>query len=174
MDIQLGGTTVDLVTRSHRYVGRIDTHGYRMADVMNDNTSSILEMEDVLVISQGLRPAELRAPHLLLRKQEVIAVLLAGDHEAPIRRSNNRVERRRHGAMIMMPGLMLSGIIHLPARITAEAFFTPNSLLPSFLALTNVTIHNSTFNLVEQSYDVVIVRREYMDATELSGELVAQ
>jgi len=172
MDTHHAATQIDLLTRNHRYVGLVNTRGIRLADILNDGNSSILEMEDIVVTAKGVRPADLRTPHLLLRKQEVLAVFLAGEHEAPVRRSNNRVERRRFGALVMLPNLMLSGLIHLPSRVGAESLITANSLLPSFLALTSVAIHSSHFDLVDSAYQVAIVRREWIEAVELSGELV--
>jgi hypothetical protein len=171
MDTHPPGPKVDLLTQTHRFLGSIPTHGFRLADLLNDGNSSILEMQDVLVSTQGVRPTELQAPHLLLRKQDVLAAFLSGDHEAPLRRSNNRVERRRHGAMFMLPGMMLSGIVHLPGRIPSDAFLAANSLLPPFLALTNPTIHSSLFKLRDEPYEVAIIRREWIEAMELSGEL---
>lgn len=172
MNPQPPGTHVDLLTRTHRYTGTVATHGFRLADQLNSGSSSILEIEDVLVSSQGIRPTELRAPHLLMRKQDVLAAFLAGDHEAPLRRSNNRVERRRHGAMFILPDLMLSGIIHLPGRVPPDAFLATTSVLPTFLALTTPTIHSSSFPIMEQEYEVAIIRREWIEALELAGELV--
>ncbi len=176
MDIHQVSTKIDLLTHSHRFAGLIDTHGYRLADILNDATTSIVELEDAVVSSRGTRPDEvqsLRSARLLVRKQDVLAAFLGGNHEAPVRRSNNRIERRRRGAMILLPALMLSGIVHLPSRVTAESFLVANSLLPSYLALTNVAIHSSEFLLPDVSYEVAIIRREWIEALELSGELVS-
>lgn len=172
MDNHEVGTRIDLLTRSHRYCGLISTRGFRLSDILNDATSSVLELEDVRVTTKGVRPAELHSPRLQLRKQDVLGVFLAGEHEAPVRRSNNRVERRRHGVLIMLPELMISGIVHLPSRVMADTFLTVNSLLPAFLGLTNITIHSCTFRMSEEPYEVAIIRRDWIEALELSAELV--
>lgn len=171
MELPAKGKQVELLTRTHRYVGSIPMHGYRVADLLNDGNSTTLALEEVVVSTSGLRPTEWQAQHLLLRKHDVLAAFLTGDHEAPLRRNNNRTPRRRQGALFVLPGLMLSGVIHLPGRTPAETLLTTQSLLPPFVALTSPTLHSCSFPLLDQPYEVAIIRRDWIEALELAGEL---
>ncbi len=160
----------ELVTRNHRYSGAIEVQGRRLADVLSDARLDILEMQQVLVTSTGARSVEIRCGQMLIKKKDVLIALPHGVYEAPLRRRNNYRKKKRFGAMIVLSGYTLSGIIYLPARTKPWALIDQKSELPNFFGLTDVTLHGSPNSLVPSHCDTAIIQRHAIEAMQLSAQ----
>ncbi len=163
-------TPVDVITRHHRYSGLVINQGYRVADVLSDSRTDILEMRDTVVTVGGARPSEMSFRRILLRKDQVLMAILKGEHEAPLRRRNKYVEKERFGAIVVLPGYVLSGILHLPPQAVPSMLLIENTTLPSFIGMTSVTVHGSVFDFVPSQCDVAIIRRPYIESIDLAAK----
>ena len=161
-------TTVDAITLHHHYSGSMVTAGVRLSDVLSDGNLEVVEMRDVTIRSGGARSSELRCEELFLRKIDLLMVIPTGRHEAPTRRRNNYQKKDRFGAVIVMPGLIVSGIIHLPSRATVRMLFD-DSGLSRFVGLTEVTVHSSTFGLTPSQCPTAIIRRWNIESVQLTA-----
>jgi hypothetical protein len=160
----------ELVTQNHRYSGAIELQGRRLADILSDARLDVLEVQQVTVTGAGARPTEIRCGQLLVKKQDVLLAMPQGAYEAPVRRRNNYRKKQRFGAMIVLGGYTLSGIVYLPARTKPWALIDPNSDLPNFFGLTDVTLHGSPSGLVPSRCDTAIIRRHAIEAMQLSAQ----
>lgn len=163
---------ITVFTRSHRYCGLVETRGYRVADLLNDGNTAVLPTKDVAIADNRKREAEFHCEELLLRKRDILVALLSGEHEAPVRRNNNRTPRRHYGAVILLPGLAISGIAHMPGRVLPQTLVQDGSILPPFLAVTNVDFHSSVYEGLPAETTLAVVQRECIEAYQLSEEAV--
>ena len=163
-------TRVRVLTRSHRYSGLVETRGRRVADLLNDGNTAVLPMADVAIADNGKRDAEFHCEDILLRKRDILVALLYGEHEAPIRRNNNRTQRRHYGAVILLPGLVLSGIAHMPGRVLPQTLVQEDSILAPFVAVTDVAVHSSAYEGMPAEAALAVVQRQWIEAYQLSPE----
>lgn len=162
-------TPVDVITRDCRYTGSVATRGFRLSDILSDQRTDILEMHETLTSVAGTRSTDVRWKEVFLKKNSILLVIPKGKYEAPIRRRNNYVERHRYGAMIVLPGHILSGIVHLPARTNSWMVLDEDAALPSFIGVTDVTVHKSIYDFIPAHCDVVILRRHSIESAQLTA-----
>lgn len=157
---------IDVVTASHRYSGRLVSRGYRVADVLCDTQTDIVQMFDVVVTSAG-GSSSIRCGDLLLTKEQILLALPRGGHEAPARRLNKFTRQDQYQAIVVVPGHILSGLIHLPPRTTSATLLAKDVSLPNFLAMTQVTVHDGPGGLMPAACPVALIRRAMISAVEL-------
>lgn len=170
MNNQPSTTRITAVTRSHRYCGLVETRGRRVADLLNDGNTAVLPMADVAIADNGKREAEFHCEELLLRKRDILVALLSGEHEAPVRRNNNRTQRRHYGAVILLPGLAISGIAHMPGRVLPQTLVQEDTILAPFVAVTDVAVHSSAYEGLPAETALAVVQRQWIEAYQLSPE----
>ena len=163
-------TPVDVITRYCRYSGSVLTRGFRLADVLSDQNTGILEMYRTLTAMPGRGSREVRWKEVALRKDDILLVIPKGDYEAPVRRRNCYVKKHRYGAMIAIPGFVLSGVVHFSSHATPVTLLDENSPLPAFLGLTDVTVHGSVYELLPSQCRVAIIRRRAIESVQLTDQ----
>jgi len=159
---------VDVITRDCWYSGSVVHRGFRLTDILNDGTSDILTMFDAVTGIVGTGTANVRWKQVLLRKDRVLMAIPKGSHEAPIRRRNNYLEKNQYGAMIVLPGHLISGIVHLPSRGKPAMLLEENSTLSGFMPVTDVTVHNSNHDFAATRFNVAIIQRRFIESVQLT------
>lgn len=167
-------TPVEVITEHHRYTGLAVNRGLRISDVLNDSNVSLLEMHDTLAVDHLAACRGVRFDELMLRKETILMVFPQGDHEAPLRRRNNFVVKERYGAMIALPGFILSGILSLPAKSNPLVLLAENSPIARFIGMTDVTVHSSTHDLGFSQCGVAIVHRLAIESAQLTAQSLAK
>ena len=157
---------IDIVTASHRYSGRLVSRGHRVADVLCDTQTAIVQMFDVVVTSAG-GSSSIRCGDLLLTKEQILVALPRGGHEAPSRRLNRFSRQDQYRAIVVLPGHILSGLLHLPPRTTSSTLLAKDVSLPSILAMTQVTVHDAPGGLMPAACQVALVKRAAISAVEI-------
>lgn len=163
-------TPVEVITRDCRYTGSLATGGHRVSDVLGDSTTQILEMRETLTRVVGSRSSDVRWRQVYVKKDRILMVIPKGSYEAPSRRYNRYVDKPRYGAMVIIPGNVLSGILHLPPRASPLMLLGEASMLPSFMGMTDVTVHNSIHGVGGSHFEVVILRRLSIESVQLTGQ----
>jgi hypothetical protein len=164
------GTPVDVITQHHRYAGLVVNRGYRLSDILGDGNREVVEIRETRASTGGTRSADVRCRQVFLKKENILLVVPKGKYEAPIRRRNNFVGKDRYAAVIVLPGHVLSGIVHLPPRAIPSMLLDESSPLPGFIGVTNVTVHSSISDFAPPHCDVVIVRRGSIEAVQLTAQ----
>ena len=162
--------SVDLITRDCWYSGSLANRGFRLADVLNERTSDTLTMHDTVSGVVGTSSANVHWKEVLLRKNGILMAIPKGSYEAPLRRQNNFVERNRYGAMIVLPGHVISGIVYLPPRGSAMMLLDENSTMSGFIAVTDVTVHSSIHSFPAPRLGVAIVQRKFIESLQLTPQ----
>lgn len=162
-------TPVEVITRQHCYTGSLVTRGYRVAEVLSDPNTDILEMRQTVVGAVGVRSTDIRCRQMFLKKDGILLVIPKGDHEAPTRRLNNYVEKDRYGAIIVLPGYILWGLLHLPPHAVPSTLLAENSTLPSFIGVTDVTVHSSIGGSAVLRCKVAILGRQFIESVQLAA-----
>jgi hypothetical protein len=163
-------TPVEVITRHCRYTGLLATRGQRVSDVLSDSNTNILEMRETLTSIVGAQTTGVRWKQIYLKKGGILMVIPQGAYEAPSRRCDRYVEKPRFGAMVILPGTVLSGILHLPPRTTPLMLLKDDVTLPSFMGMTDVTVHTSIHGLDASHFDVVILRRLSIESVQLTAQ----
>jgi hypothetical protein len=107
---------------------------------------------------------------MFLKKKDLLLVIPRGSHEAPIRRRNNYQKKERYGAVIALPGLVISGIVHLPPRASPWILLDKNAALPRFFGLTDVTIHSSIHRSAPAQCQTAILQRDAIESMQLTDK----
>ncbi len=163
-------TPVELITQHCRYTGSLATRGQRVSDVLSDSNTEILEMWETLTGVVGACSTDVRWKQIYLKKDRILMVIPKGSYEAPARRCDRYVDKPRYGAMVILPGNVLSGILHLPQRATPLMLLDDNTALPGYMGMTDVTVHNSVHGLGGSRFDVVILRRSAIESVQLTAQ----
>jgi hypothetical protein len=163
-------TPVEVITRHCRYTGSLSTRGQRVSDILGDANTDVLEMHETLTGIVGAHTADARWRRLYLRKEQILLVIPKGEYEAPTHRCARYVDKPRYGAMLILPGTVMSGILHLPPRTAALTLLDEHAPLPNFMGITDVTVHNSIHGLGSSQFDVVIFRRLSIEALQLTAQ----
>jgi hypothetical protein len=140
-----------------------------VADVLNDNTVDILKMQETVTRAAGDASPSVRWKQLHLKKDQVLMVIPKGGHEAPLRRADKYQEKEQYGAMVVLPGHILSGVIHLTSRGNPLILLEDGSMLPAFVGLTDVTIHSSVHPFPSSRLNVAIIRRRAIESVQLTA-----
>lgn len=165
-----GTAPVEVITEYVRYTGSVANRGYRVSDILNESNTNVLEMLDAVTSVGGAPASDVRWKQIFLKKNRILLVIPKGSYEAPIRRSNNYVEKHHYGAMIILPGFVLSGIVHLPSKGSPLMLMDENSALPSFIGVTDVTVHASSHGFGPSRCDAVILRRQFIESMQLTAQ----
>ena len=163
-------TPVEVITQHCQYTGSLATRGRRVSDILSDSNTEILEMRETLTGVVGARSTDVRWKQIFLKKERILMVIPKGSYEAPSRRCDRYVEKPRYGAMVILPGNVLSGILYLPARATPLMLLDENAPLPAFMGMTDVTVHNSIHGVGDSQFDVVILRRLSIESLQLTAQ----
>ena len=163
-------TPVEVITQHCQYTGSLATRGRRVSDILSDSNTEILEMRETLTGVVGARSTDVRWKQIFLKKERILMVIPKGSYEAPSRRCDRYVEKPRYGAMVILPGNVLSGILYLPARATPLMLLGENAPLPAFMGMTDVTVHNSIHGVGDSQFDAVILRRLSIESLQLTAQ----
>lgn len=165
-------TEVEVYTDGHCYSGLVLNRGYRLADLLNDPASELIEMRNVQVTQPMNESSDpMTFDELLLKKESIYLVFPTGTtYEAPVRRLYTYVEKPQYRAQIVMPGHVLIGVVHLPERANPMFLLSPQSTIASFVAVTDVTVRRSIPSSPRIQMKTVICRRQYIQALHLGDD----
>jgi hypothetical protein len=170
----LAAIPVDIYTQHFHYHGLLATRGFRLADVLTEPTSAVVEIQNATVRPWRSSGTGVRCREVLLQKNKILLALPQATHEAPLKRLNYRKEKLHYGAVVVLPGCQLMGIIQLPERASAMTVISDRANLPSFLALTDVVITLSGPGTLPEQAPVALFRRQDVEAIHLSAEPVRE
>ena len=165
-------TKAEVYTAHHCYSGSVLTRGYRLADLLNDPATELIEMRDVRISQPFNANAQPMAfDELLLKKDSLQLVIPTGpSHEAPVRRLYTYIDKPQYTARIVLPAQVLVGMVHLPDRANPMFLLRDESTVSSFIAVTDVTVYHAIPNTPSQRLKTVICRRKNIESLHLSAK----
>jgi hypothetical protein len=148
---------VELLLETHRVTGIVDQTGAqrRLVDLLNTADGPVLTVRDASVESVA-DPNEQprRCPVLQVRRQSIlVAVPVRG--LTPSGRGLEAVEKRPTAATILLPGIEVTGQIHLPPG--ADPGSVPLLGRRDFLPVTDAVVTQSAFTIVRWEQPLVVV-----------------
>ena len=171
MAIDINAISVEVFSNSCRYSGQVVNRGIRLADVLSDPTSDLLEIQDVIVHPHGYPSAGVRCPQVLVKKSEVLVVIPQGNFPPPERRNCFHGTKNLYGVFLVLPGYLLIGVVQLPERSGPLTLLSEQSTLPSFVTVGNVMLHTSVPGCEPQNHELAIIRRDSIEGIHLTSEL---
>ncbi len=162
-------THAEVFTEHHWYKGTVLTRGFRLADLLNQSATEVLEMHRVEVYPlTNPSSTPFQCAELLIKKDSIAMSTPTGSHEAAARRLYSYVEKKHYTAQIVLPGFTLSGTIHLPSRGSPWIWLAETSTEPSFVPITNVTVRFAAPHMEPLETKVIIFRRRFIESLFLS------
>ena len=114
-----GWLIADFFAQSYRISGRVDVRQNRLADQLNDHTTSFIQLEDVYISNIG-RPAHISASHTMsiLRKQSISAAVVAEQEDGMPREQTygSYAGTYLHKVFITIPSFEIQGDLHIAGR----------------------------------------------------------
>jgi hypothetical protein len=103
-----------VVAGLHSLFGELENRSLRVLDVLNDVSTSFLQLQDVTVMRGFHGERVKRIQDAMIPKAAIDFVLLESDtHEAPMRRRHSFVEKRAQRALVLMTDFEIRGTFML-------------------------------------------------------------
>lgn len=160
-----------LLTDEHLVAGRLATRGRRLLEVLNDNRSEHLHIEDVHISRRENKSAELTSlPEALVRKAHLVMAILGGmTHEAAQTRPFAYVEKRVHRAFLIVSGYEVQGRIHL--RTSTDPLTALVHEFGAFVPVTDASLAHAGTGGKSLSARVVLVNRSFVSLLQIGNVL---
>lgn len=127
---------IDVYTASYRVSGQMATRFSRVADILNQQTSSHLVIEQATISEYADPTATLGALQVLVTLDEVLFVM-AGATD-PGGRPDMRIPKRAIRAQLALPPFRLTGMVHVPhGSRPMDGILNASD---RFMAMTEVTV----------------------------------
>lgn len=104
---------IDVYTASYRVSGEVATRFTRVADIVNQLTSTHLTVAKATVSEYADPQATLGAQQILVGLSEILFVV-AGESEGSSGRPDMRIPKRAVRAQLALPPFRLTGMVHVP------------------------------------------------------------
>lgn len=128
---------VDIYTAAYRASGEVATRFSRVADILNQLTSTHLTVEHATVSEYADPTATIGALQLLVALEDILFMVVAEDGDGSTR-GDMRIPKRAVRAQLALPPFRLTGTVHVP-----EGSRPVDGLLNAadrFLPMTEVTV----------------------------------
>lgn len=146
---------VELITVGYRVTGTIRTRFTRVAEILNQLSSTHLPIDDATVEEHGA-DAPRRAPTTVVAVDEILVMVAPSLVDVPS--GDIRVPKQPVRARLAMPPLWLDGTVYVPvgSRPTDGLL----NLADRFIPMTDVAISSATYPRLDHDGPVVAVRRD--------------
>ncbi len=146
---------VDVYTAAYRVSGQMATRFSRVADILNQQTSSHLVIEQATVSEYADPTATLGALQVLVTLDEVLFAM-AGDTD-PGARPDMRIPKRAIRAQLALPPFRLTGMVHVPQGSRPMDGILNAS--DRFMAMTEVTVVSGAHPELGRTAEAVALQR---------------
>ena len=159
---------VELMTAGHRIDGTIQTRFSRVAEILNQLSSTHLPVDEAEVREHGDQRVW-RASSTIVAVNEILAMLAPDLVDAPS--GDMRVPKQPVRARIAIPPVWLAGTIYVPVGSSPSDGLL--NLADRFVPMTDVTVTSSAFPGLDQTGPVAAVRRDRAHIIQFEGEAPA-
>lgn len=153
----------DFFTGSYRVSGSVDVRALRLADQLEDRTSSFVQLADAYV-SNLERPAEIVASHTraILRKERIVAALVAREEDGLSRQHTYGSYRGGYlqRAFLIIPAFEVKGYLRLSGRRDLRSVVTEGN---QFVPLVDAQMSLSARPDVAFSGGLILVNRDHVE-----------
>ncbi len=154
----------DFFTQSYRISGRVDVSTRKLADQLEDRTSSFLRLQDAY-ISNIEHPADIVASHTtsVLRKEKIIAAVVSREEDGLSRKYTygsylgSHVQR----AYLIVPAFEIQGYLRLSGKRDLRAMLAGGD---RFLPILDGNMKFSVRPDITFTGEVILVNRVHIEA----------
>jgi hypothetical protein len=146
---------IDVYTAAYRISGQMATRFTRVADIVNQQTSSHLVIEQATVSEYADPTATLGALQVLVTLDDVLFVM--ADATDPGARPDMRIPKRAIRAQLALPPFRLTGLVHVPQGSRPMDGILNAS--DRFMAMTEVTIMSGAHPELGRTAEAVALQR---------------
>ena len=146
---------VVLLTAGHRIDGTVHTRFSRVAEILNQLSSTHLPVEDAAVREHGYETMY-RASATIVAVDQILIMLAPDLADAPS--GDMRVPKQPVQARIGLPPVWLAGTLYVPVGSTPSDGLL--NLADRFVPMTNVAITSAAHPSLDQDGPVAAVRRD--------------
>ena len=154
----------DFFTHSYRISGRVDVKSRRLADQLEDRTTSFLQLEDAYVSSLE-HPADIVASHTLsiFRKEKIVAVLVAREEDGLSTQYSYGSYRGGHlqEAVLIIPAFEVQGYLQLSGKRDLRSVVTEGN---HFVPMRDARMTLSARPDTEFTGGLVLINRDHVEA----------
>ncbi len=147
---------IDVYTASYRVSGKLATRFSRVGDIVNQASSTHLNIEEATISEYADATATVSAMQVLVSLEEALIVVAAeGDAGG---RDDMRIQKRAVRAQIGLPPFRITGSIHIaPGSRPADGILFASD---RYLVMTEVTIASGTNPELGRTAPAVAFRRQ--------------
>jgi hypothetical protein len=135
---QFQSVPVDVYTDAYRVSGKTATRFSRVADIVNQASSSHLVVDEATISEYADPNATVSAMQALVRVEDVLIVVAGGTNGEETTRAEMRIPKRAVRAQLGLPPFRITGAVHVPqGSRPADGLLNASD---RFLPMTEVTI----------------------------------
>ena len=154
----------EFFTHHHRITGRVDVRQQKLADQLNNRTTSFLRLEDAYV-SNIERPTEIIASYedAYIRKDRLIAVLVAQQEDALPREGSYGAYLGTSllKAFMTVPTFEVRGYVRLSTKMDLRVVLTTGT--DDFIAVLDGELHSATQQGLGFKSDAILVNKQHIE-----------
>ena len=159
-----GKLTADFFTESYRVSGCLDVRSRKLADQLEDRTSSFLRLEDVYVSSTE-RPGDIIASHAqaVVRKDRVVAAVVAREEDGLSRKYayGSYIGSHVQRAFLILPSFHIRGYLRLTGKTDMSRALTDGD---SFIPLIDGEMRLSARPEIRFAGGIILANRAHIAA----------
>ena len=151
--------TADIFADSHRLSTQMALRGRVLSDVLNDTSTSYLEL-DMAYVSRIDHPGEILADYALsiVRKERLSFVVIASGLEMALKQNQaTYIYRRQWPVFVTVPYFEITGQIEAPANIDLRALMTTG--VERFIPVYNATATLSINQSIKFSGELILINK---------------
>ena len=151
--------TADIFADSHRISTQMALRGRVLSDVLNDTSTSYLEL-DIAYVSRIDHPGEILADYALsiVRKDRLTFVVVATGLEMALKQSATAYTyRRQWPVFVTVPGFEITGQIEAPANVDLKSLMAVG--VDRFVPVFNGTATLSMNQAIQFSGEVILINK---------------
>lgn len=163
------GTSVTLLTASHRFQGEINTGGQRLQEILNNSLTDYLQLDNAQIYTLANQNEMLQAEkRATVHKVQIqLAVIGEQKHEAPEKRQNYRVQKSFYEVFCVAGNYEITGLLHLP-RYTVDTIAILARELKVFFPLTEATVTYDVRDRSSLNASVVLVNKAALSLFQIN------
>lgn len=155
-----------LVTCEHFLKGNVKTGGQRLLEVLKDQGSEFLRIQNVQVFRRNCGTRIANVTEGIVRKSSIALVIPASDkHEAPQRRIDAFVPKKEHDVFLVVLGYEIRGKMQLHA--TADPVTVMCREMGDFVPVTRGSVSFNGSNWREQTPQVIIANQSFLSLFQI-------
>jgi hypothetical protein len=151
--------TADIFADSHRISTQMALRGRVLSDILNDTSTSYLEL-DIAYVSRIDHPGEILADYALsiVRKDRLSFVVIASGVEMALKQNQTTyIYRRQWPVFITVPYFEITGQIEAPANIDLRALMATG--VERFVPVYNATASLSINQSIQFSGELILINK---------------